>query len=94
MLETSFLGVGLVTLSLLLFLVLNVLTFGKILQEVLPQILFQVLFLFYITIIHKLHIFEVPMAPECSTLKLSTPYFSFAFSVQKFFHILKLRLLP
>lgn len=67
----------------------SILPFGKILQ-VLPQILFQVLFLSYITITYKLHLLEVPWAPECSILKLANPYFSFAFLVQKFFHVLQL----
>ena len=39
--------------------------YGKILQEVLPQILFQVLFLSYIAIIHKLHLLKMPTAAEC-----------------------------
>lgn len=60
------LGVGLVTLYLLLFLLLQCLgkILGKILQEVLPQILFQVLVLSYIAIIQTLHLLEMPTAAE------------------------------
>lgn len=60
-------------------LIFQCLTLGKILQKVLPQILFQVLFLSYTTISHGLHFLWGGQAPECSILKLPVPSFSYAF---------------
>lgn len=83
---STFLGVGLVTLSPLLFLLLQCLDVAKFCRKYCIKYCFKFI-LFPILPSYINYIFW--RCPQL--LNVLLPYFSFAFSVQKFFHVLKLR---